>query len=48
MNEFFEEYGWLLQSLIGGSLGVEILFAYIVDKSGMFSELLRAIMKGLM
>lgn len=48
MNDFFEEYAWLLQSIIGGSLGVDIMITHIIDKGSLFSELLSIIIKGLM
>lgn len=48
MSDFLEEYGWLIQSIIGGSIGVRLIFAYVISDSGKFSELLNSIMRGLM
>lgn len=48
MSDFFEEYGWLIQSIIGGSVGVKILFMYLLNQNGKFVELLKVIMEGLM
>ena len=48
MSDFFEEYGWLLQSFIGGSMGIQMLFKYIILPNGLFKGLLSAIMEGLM
>ena len=48
MSDFFEEYGWLIQSIIGGSLGIELLMKYIVSDNGKYADLLKLILNGLM
>lgn len=48
MIDFFEEYGWLIQSMIGGSIGIEILLTNVLNNNGKFVQLLKVIMEGLM
>ena len=48
MSDFFEEYAWLVQSVVGGSIGIEILFHCIIERNSLFTDLLITIMEGLM
>lgn len=48
MNDFFEEYGWFLTSMVGGSLGIELLFRHLLYQSSALSEFLRVMIGGLM
>lgn len=48
MSDFFEEYGWLLQSIIAGNLGLKILFDCILNENSSFAGFLIVVLKGLM
>lgn len=48
MSDFFEEYGWFLTSMIGGSFGIELLLDYLLHQSSSLSEFLRIMIGGLM
>ena len=48
MNDFFEEYGLLVISMVGGSCGIGLLFRFILNQNSPISELLKMIIRGLM
>ena len=48
MSDFFEEYGWFLTSIVGGSLGVELLLRFLLYQNSTFSDFLKMMIGGLM
>ena len=48
MSDFFEEYGWLVQSMVGGSLGIRILLSNVLLQNSYFVEFIKFIVEGLM
>lgn len=48
MKEYFSEYGWLCVTLIGGSIGLTLLFDLCVGQGSILGDVVSLILEGLM
>lgn len=48
MNELFEEYGWTCISIVGGFIGMKIVFTIFFGTGSYFSQAIGNIVSGLM
>ena len=48
MNDLFEDYGWVIVSLVGGYIGIDILSSVLFGTSSAFSTVFYNILGGLM
>lgn len=48
MNDFFDNYSWTIISIIGGLIGISMIFSQLLEENGIYQIFIHEILKGLM